>query len=59
MKNCKDLNNTHIKTIDDYSILLNMNRIKNYLFFLVLTLMIGCSQYLPNYKKNGNVEIKI
>ena len=32
-----------------------MNRIKNYLF-LVLILMIGCNQYLSNYKKMAKSE---
>ena len=32
-----------------------MNRIKNY-FFLVLILIIGCNQYLPNYKKMEKLE---
>ena len=33
-----------------------MNRIKNYLFFLVLILMIGCNQYLFKYKKMERLE---
>ena len=33
-----------------------MDRIKNYHFFLVLILMIGCNQYLPNYKQMEKSE---
>ncbi|OUX36920.1 MAG: hypothetical protein CBE33_04600 [Candidatus Pelagibacter sp. TMED273] len=33
-----------------------MNKIKIYLFFLVLILMMGCNQHLPNYKKLEKLE---
>ena len=33
-----------------------MNKIKNYLFFLFLILIIGCNQYLPNYTKMEKLE---
>ena len=33
-----------------------MSKIKIYLFFLVLILMMGCNQYLPNYKKIEKLE---
>ncbi|OUT42770.1 MAG: hypothetical protein CBB66_00500 [bacterium TMED6] len=33
-----------------------MNKIKNYLFFLFLILIIGCNQYLPNHTKMKKTE---
>ena len=33
-----------------------MNKIKNYLYFLFLILIIGCNQYLPNYTRMEKSE---